>query len=178
MSKVEVVTSSRYQTGGTEDPAALVVHMTPESVLKTDQYKKWMERFAVSLSVWKLFATAFCPPSTQWFVSAGFHLRQNTWSLMNTRARSTTSEVTRFRPSSTWSTQKSSHNWKLTKQRQGWWTEETFRCSLQCSLSNGEVWPYTFYNRLIPAFKLDLYCAEKAHCFIHWEWEAQLPNCM
>uniref|UniRef100_A0AAX7UG38 Zinc phosphodiesterase ELAC protein 2 n=1 Tax=Astatotilapia calliptera TaxID=8154 RepID=A0AAX7UG38_ASTCA len=35
----------RYQTGGTEDPAALVVHMTPESVLKTDQYKKWMERF-------------------------------------------------------------------------------------------------------------------------------------
>lgn len=50
MSKVEVVTPSRYQTGGTEDPAALVVHMTPESVLKTDQYKKWMERFAVSLS--------------------------------------------------------------------------------------------------------------------------------
>uniref|UniRef100_A0AAX7UHL0 Zinc phosphodiesterase ELAC protein 2 n=1 Tax=Astatotilapia calliptera TaxID=8154 RepID=A0AAX7UHL0_ASTCA len=41
----EVVTPSRYQTGGTEDPAALVVHMTPESVLKTDQYKKWMERF-------------------------------------------------------------------------------------------------------------------------------------
>uniref|UniRef100_A0A669F2W1 Zinc phosphodiesterase ELAC protein 2 n=1 Tax=Oreochromis niloticus TaxID=8128 RepID=A0A669F2W1_ORENI len=35
----------RYQTGGTDDPAALVVHMTPESVLKTDQYKKWMERF-------------------------------------------------------------------------------------------------------------------------------------
>ncbi|XP_030592240.1 zinc phosphodiesterase ELAC protein 2 isoform X1 [Archocentrus centrarchus] len=35
----------RYQTGGTEDPAALVVHITPESVLKTDQYKKWMERF-------------------------------------------------------------------------------------------------------------------------------------
>ncbi|KAK2833003.1 hypothetical protein Q5P01_016892 [Channa striata] len=35
----------RYQTGGTEDPAALVVHMTPESVLKTDQYKEWMERF-------------------------------------------------------------------------------------------------------------------------------------
>uniref|UniRef100_A0A667WL04 Zinc phosphodiesterase ELAC protein 2 n=1 Tax=Myripristis murdjan TaxID=586833 RepID=A0A667WL04_9TELE len=36
---------SRYQRGGTEDPAALVVHMTPESVLKTDQYKQWMERF-------------------------------------------------------------------------------------------------------------------------------------
>ncbi|XP_044037229.1 zinc phosphodiesterase ELAC protein 2 isoform X2 [Siniperca chuatsi] len=35
----------RYQTGGTEDCPALVVHMTPESVLKTDQYKKWMERF-------------------------------------------------------------------------------------------------------------------------------------
>lgn len=56
MSKVEVFAPSRYQTGGTEDPAALVVHMTPESVLKTDQYKKWMERFAVSLSVWKLFS--------------------------------------------------------------------------------------------------------------------------
>ncbi|XP_022054141.2 zinc phosphodiesterase ELAC protein 2 isoform X2 [Acanthochromis polyacanthus] len=35
----------RYQTGKAEDAAALVVHMTPESVLKTDQYKKWMERF-------------------------------------------------------------------------------------------------------------------------------------
>uniref|UniRef100_A0A8C7P6S0 Zinc phosphodiesterase ELAC protein 2 n=1 Tax=Oncorhynchus mykiss TaxID=8022 RepID=A0A8C7P6S0_ONCMY len=29
----------------TEDPAALVVHMSPESVLKTDEYKQWMERF-------------------------------------------------------------------------------------------------------------------------------------
>uniref|UniRef100_A0AAY4C215 Zinc phosphodiesterase ELAC protein 2 n=1 Tax=Denticeps clupeoides TaxID=299321 RepID=A0AAY4C215_9TELE len=33
---------SRY---GTEDSAALVVHMTPESVLETDEYKGWMERF-------------------------------------------------------------------------------------------------------------------------------------
>uniref|UniRef100_A0A3P8YQK3 Zinc phosphodiesterase ELAC protein 2 n=1 Tax=Esox lucius TaxID=8010 RepID=A0A3P8YQK3_ESOLU len=36
---------SRYQAGGTEDPAALVVHMTPERVLKNDEYKQWMERF-------------------------------------------------------------------------------------------------------------------------------------
>ncbi|XP_012736274.2 zinc phosphodiesterase ELAC protein 2 [Fundulus heteroclitus] len=35
----------RYQTEGTEDSAVLVVHMTPESVLDTDQYKEWMERF-------------------------------------------------------------------------------------------------------------------------------------
>ncbi|XP_041854333.1 zinc phosphodiesterase ELAC protein 2 isoform X3 [Melanotaenia boesemani] len=35
----------RYQMGGTEDSAVLVVHMTPESVLETDQYKQWMERF-------------------------------------------------------------------------------------------------------------------------------------
>uniref|UniRef100_A0A8C7GY12 Zinc phosphodiesterase ELAC protein 2 n=1 Tax=Oncorhynchus kisutch TaxID=8019 RepID=A0A8C7GY12_ONCKI len=28
-----------------KDPAALVVHMSPESVLKTDEYKQWMERF-------------------------------------------------------------------------------------------------------------------------------------
>ncbi|XP_054463315.1 zinc phosphodiesterase ELAC protein 2 [Anoplopoma fimbria] len=35
----------RYQTGEEEDSAALVVHMTPESVLSTDQYKQWMERF-------------------------------------------------------------------------------------------------------------------------------------
>uniref|UniRef100_A0A667X2J9 Zinc phosphodiesterase ELAC protein 2 n=1 Tax=Myripristis murdjan TaxID=586833 RepID=A0A667X2J9_9TELE len=40
-----VCTNQEYQRGGTEDPAALVVHMTPESVLKTDQYKQWMERF-------------------------------------------------------------------------------------------------------------------------------------
>ncbi|KAM6904781.1 zinc phosphodiesterase ELAC protein 2 [Xenentodon cancila] len=35
----------RYQTDGAEDSAVLVVHMTPESVLQTDQYKEWMERF-------------------------------------------------------------------------------------------------------------------------------------
>lgn len=38
----------RYQTGGTEDTAVLVVHMTPESVLNTTQYKEWMERFPSS----------------------------------------------------------------------------------------------------------------------------------
>ncbi|KAM8724851.1 zinc phosphodiesterase ELAC protein 2 isoform 1-T1 [Acanthopagrus schlegelii] len=35
----------RYQTGSSEDPVVLVVHMTPDSVLNTDEYKKWMERF-------------------------------------------------------------------------------------------------------------------------------------
>ncbi|XP_053087258.1 zinc phosphodiesterase ELAC protein 2 [Pangasianodon hypophthalmus] len=37
----------RYQTGGSEG-AALVVHMTPESVLKTPEYQRWMERFSSS----------------------------------------------------------------------------------------------------------------------------------
>ncbi|XP_043570410.1 zinc phosphodiesterase ELAC protein 2 [Chiloscyllium plagiosum] len=36
---------SKYQTGGSESPAALVVHMTPESVLENNIYKSWMERF-------------------------------------------------------------------------------------------------------------------------------------
>ncbi|TNM97165.1 hypothetical protein fugu_015321 [Takifugu bimaculatus] len=36
---------SRYQTGGSEDAPALVVHVSPERVLNTDQYKTWMERF-------------------------------------------------------------------------------------------------------------------------------------
>ncbi|XP_041072870.1 zinc phosphodiesterase ELAC protein 2 isoform X1 [Carcharodon carcharias] len=35
----------RYQTGGSESPTALVVHMTPESVLANNVYKSWMERF-------------------------------------------------------------------------------------------------------------------------------------
>ncbi|XP_041078026.1 zinc phosphodiesterase ELAC protein 2 isoform X1 [Polyodon spathula] len=35
----------RYHAGGAEDPASLVVHMTPESILQTDRYKEWMERF-------------------------------------------------------------------------------------------------------------------------------------
>ncbi|KAM3598983.1 uncharacterized protein V6R79_025129 [Siganus canaliculatus] len=35
----------RYQTADTEDSAVLVVHMTPESVLHSDQYKAWMESF-------------------------------------------------------------------------------------------------------------------------------------
>ncbi|XP_029943479.1 zinc phosphodiesterase ELAC protein 2 [Salarias fasciatus] len=35
----------RYQAAGPEDPAVLVVHMTPESVLRSDRYQRWMERF-------------------------------------------------------------------------------------------------------------------------------------
>ncbi|XP_067914079.1 zinc phosphodiesterase ELAC protein 2 [Heterodontus francisci] len=35
----------RYQTGGSESPAALVVHMAPEPVLANNVYKSWMERF-------------------------------------------------------------------------------------------------------------------------------------
>ncbi|CAN9493080.1 unnamed protein product [Ophioblennius macclurei] len=35
----------KFQTGGAEDPAALVVHMTPELVLHSDRYQQWMERF-------------------------------------------------------------------------------------------------------------------------------------
>lgn len=35
----------RYQTEGSENPASLVVHMTPETVLLNDSYKKWMEGF-------------------------------------------------------------------------------------------------------------------------------------
>lgn len=35
----------KYQTGGSEDPAVLVVHMTPEAVLHTGPYQEWMERF-------------------------------------------------------------------------------------------------------------------------------------
>ncbi|XP_028268720.1 zinc phosphodiesterase ELAC protein 2 isoform X2 [Parambassis ranga] len=46
---VEAVCSNqqlaRYQTGGSDHSAVLVVHITPECVLKTDQYKQWMERF-------------------------------------------------------------------------------------------------------------------------------------
>uniref|UniRef100_A0AAQ4Q9V5 Zinc phosphodiesterase ELAC protein 2 n=1 Tax=Gasterosteus aculeatus aculeatus TaxID=481459 RepID=A0AAQ4Q9V5_GASAC len=34
----------RYKFSG-EESAALVVHMAPESVLSTDQYKRWMQRF-------------------------------------------------------------------------------------------------------------------------------------
>ncbi|KAL7826657.1 hypothetical protein AOLI_G00318660 [Acnodon oligacanthus] len=36
----------RYQNG--EDGATLVVHMTPESVLKTEEYQRWIERFPPS----------------------------------------------------------------------------------------------------------------------------------
>uniref|UniRef100_A0AAY5F1E4 Zinc phosphodiesterase ELAC protein 2 n=1 Tax=Electrophorus electricus TaxID=8005 RepID=A0AAY5F1E4_ELEEL len=36
----------RYQVGGTEDSATLVVHMTPEAVLRTEEYQHWMERFS------------------------------------------------------------------------------------------------------------------------------------
>ncbi|KAF5890065.1 zinc phosphodiesterase ELAC protein 2 [Clarias magur] len=39
---------ARYQNGGSEADAALVVHMTPESVLKTLEYQSWMKRFSSS----------------------------------------------------------------------------------------------------------------------------------
>uniref|UniRef100_A0A8D3DCZ6 Zinc phosphodiesterase ELAC protein 2 n=1 Tax=Scophthalmus maximus TaxID=52904 RepID=A0A8D3DCZ6_SCOMX len=42
---VDPTRAATEKTGGTENGAALVVHMTPESVLETDQYKEWMERF-------------------------------------------------------------------------------------------------------------------------------------
>lgn len=35
-------------TSGTEDPAVLVVHITPESVLRSEQYQRWMESFPSS----------------------------------------------------------------------------------------------------------------------------------
>ncbi|XP_072531225.1 zinc phosphodiesterase ELAC protein 2 [Salminus brasiliensis] len=39
-------TLQRYQSG--EDAATLVVHMTPESLLKSEEYQRWMERFPSS----------------------------------------------------------------------------------------------------------------------------------
>ncbi|XP_030063862.1 zinc phosphodiesterase ELAC protein 2 [Microcaecilia unicolor] len=36
---------TRYQEGKSENPVALVVHITPESVLQNNTYKQWMERF-------------------------------------------------------------------------------------------------------------------------------------
>ncbi|XP_077387185.1 zinc phosphodiesterase ELAC protein 2 [Festucalex cinctus] len=39
---------SRYHSGGDEDAPTLVVHITPEALLKTDQYQDWMKRFPSS----------------------------------------------------------------------------------------------------------------------------------
>ncbi|CAL8301873.1 unnamed protein product [Merluccius merluccius] len=39
---------ARHHAGGPEDAAALVVHMSPEAVLKTERYQAWMERFPSS----------------------------------------------------------------------------------------------------------------------------------
>ncbi|OXB81206.1 UNVERIFIED_CONTAM: hypothetical protein H355_005136 [Colinus virginianus] len=38
-------TFRRYQEGLNEDKIALVIHMTPESVLRDSRYQQWMERF-------------------------------------------------------------------------------------------------------------------------------------
>ncbi|MGH0123013.1 UNVERIFIED_CONTAM: hypothetical protein FKN15_017136 [Acipenser sinensis] len=47
----------RYHTGGAEDPASLVVHMTPESILQTDRYKEWMESKSFNISADSEFKT-------------------------------------------------------------------------------------------------------------------------
>ncbi|XP_061557276.1 zinc phosphodiesterase ELAC protein 2 [Phycodurus eques] len=39
---------SRYHSGGAENAPALVVHITPEELLKTDRYRDWMKRFPAS----------------------------------------------------------------------------------------------------------------------------------
>uniref|UniRef100_A0A673GQ74 Zinc phosphodiesterase ELAC protein 2 n=1 Tax=Sinocyclocheilus rhinocerous TaxID=307959 RepID=A0A673GQ74_9TELE len=55
----------RYQTGGSEDSTALVVHMTPESVLDTDEYKSWMERFPSSTEHLVMNEQTFTPHNTR-----------------------------------------------------------------------------------------------------------------
>ncbi|XP_077476086.1 zinc phosphodiesterase ELAC protein 2 [Stigmatopora argus] len=39
---------SSFHNGGTEDAPALIVHITPEAVLKSQQYQDWMKRFPAS----------------------------------------------------------------------------------------------------------------------------------
>ncbi|XP_057673792.1 zinc phosphodiesterase ELAC protein 2 isoform X2 [Corythoichthys intestinalis] len=39
---------SSFHSGGTEDAPALIVHITPEAVLKSPQYRDWMKRFPAS----------------------------------------------------------------------------------------------------------------------------------
>ncbi|XP_028573035.2 zinc phosphodiesterase ELAC protein 2 isoform X1 [Podarcis muralis] len=41
-------TLRRYQEGKQETPVALVVHITPERILKDSRYKQWLERFGAS----------------------------------------------------------------------------------------------------------------------------------
>ncbi|XP_059417598.1 zinc phosphodiesterase ELAC protein 2-like isoform X2 [Carassius carassius] len=55
----------RFQTGGAEDRAALVVHMTPESVLDTEEYKSWMERFPSSTEHLVMNEQTFTPHNTR-----------------------------------------------------------------------------------------------------------------
>uniref|UniRef100_A0A9J8BK35 Zinc phosphodiesterase ELAC protein 2 n=1 Tax=Cyprinus carpio carpio TaxID=630221 RepID=A0A9J8BK35_CYPCA len=52
-------------TGGSEDSAALVVHMTPESVLDTEEYKSWMERFPSSTEHLVMNEQTFTPHNTR-----------------------------------------------------------------------------------------------------------------
>lgn len=68
----------RYQTGGSEDSAVLVVHMTPESVLQTDQYKEWMERCAPFKPLKPSLRMLDLVTQLGLCVSAGSHPQQNT----------------------------------------------------------------------------------------------------
>lgn len=37
----------RYQEGLPENQVALVIHMTPESVLRDSRYQQWLERYVI-----------------------------------------------------------------------------------------------------------------------------------
>uniref|UniRef100_A0A8C6UBN8 Zinc phosphodiesterase ELAC protein 2 n=1 Tax=Neogobius melanostomus TaxID=47308 RepID=A0A8C6UBN8_9GOBI len=45
---IRSVCTNQQHVSGTEDPAALVVHLTPESVLSSERYQRWMESFPSS----------------------------------------------------------------------------------------------------------------------------------
>lgn len=48
---LSVCVCPRYQEGVAEHQVALVIHMTPEAVLRDSRYQQWMERY-VSCAPW------------------------------------------------------------------------------------------------------------------------------
>lgn len=43
--EAQVFLCPRYQEGLPENQVALVIHMTPEAVLRDNRYQQWMERY-------------------------------------------------------------------------------------------------------------------------------------
>lgn len=131
-----------------------------------------MERFAVS--VWKLFVTAFCPPSAQRlcfcrFPSTTEHLilNEHACTIHNIRSHKIQAQLNMIHPEIF----PQLKAYKTKARLMDRWNISVFTETFPFKRGSLTLHIFTI-DESLHAFKLYLYCAVKAHCFIHREKSA------